>query len=195
MCIAIYKPRRLIIPEDVLENCFANNPDGAGFAVAHAGRLTVKKGYFTFGEFIKAFRKHAKKASAIHFRVATSGKVDKNNCHPFRVSEHAAIIHNGILPWPNTASESDTACFVEDVLKADPVGLFECPVLKESLEDFIGRHNKIVAIDGDGRYNIFCEAAGKWVDDCWFSNETWMDWSSCYVPKQIDEDESWRLWR
>ena len=32
MCIAIVKPAGTVISEDVLKQCFENNPDGAGFA-------------------------------------------------------------------------------------------------------------------------------------------------------------------
>src|SRR6266545_3554785 len=55
-CVAIYKPKGVQIAKKYLSNSFENNKDGAGFAYAKDGKITINKGYFSFEEFWKAFK-------------------------------------------------------------------------------------------------------------------------------------------
>ena len=44
MCIAIGKPIGVDVPNDeILTNCFNNNPDGAGFAFNYNNEVVIKK--------------------------------------------------------------------------------------------------------------------------------------------------------
>jgi hypothetical protein len=55
MCIAIYKPKGEEVSKDRLRNSFNRNPHGAGFAFAEgAGKVHIRKGFFTFDQFWKA---------------------------------------------------------------------------------------------------------------------------------------------
>ena len=94
MCIAVYSPKGNNIPcEDYLHNCFDNNSDGAGFAFNLNGHVEIVKGFMTWTDFINTFREYDKsyclknRGVLIHFRIATHGKVDAANCHPFPVSD------------------------------------------------------------------------------------------------------------
>lgn len=89
MCVAIVKEKNIQLPsKDILQICFKNNPDGAGFVVNKNGYNYISKGYFTFEGFYKAFKQasiNKEDDVLIHFRVATHGKVNIQNCHPFPI--------------------------------------------------------------------------------------------------------------
>lgn len=99
MCIAIYKPAGKRIPLEYLEESFKYNPDGSGFAWAEDGEVTIVRGMFTYEDFLKEWKDHDQLIShnaLIHFRIATHGSIDKENCHPFPLKE-GALIHNGVF--------------------------------------------------------------------------------------------------
>lgn len=137
MCIAIYSLKGNDIPnEDILKNCYLNNPDGAGFAFNKDGKVQIVKGFMSFDSFISSFKKYNEKYSfkdrgvLIHFRIATHGGVNVGCCHPFPISSNEkllkktilvsdyAVIHNGIifLTADKKSSLSDTMLFIKDYL-------------------------------------------------------------------------------
>ena len=97
MCLAIYKPAECMPDWGALEEGFQSNDDGAGFAAVADGKVIVSKGHFTFDDFREAYLPYQHLQSAVHFRWATHGKTDVLNCHPFRISDETALIHNGVL--------------------------------------------------------------------------------------------------
>jgi hypothetical protein len=174
VCVAIYKPKGIQITKRYLKNSFDGNKDGAGFAIAKNGELQCFKGFFTFGEFWKAYKGYQSCAAVIHFRFATHGAKDNNNCHPFLVANNnIAVIHNGILDIKTEGTKSDTATFCELVLEP----LFKqgvsptCPAFKYLVETSIGDSNKLVLLLRTGRAIIFNEKLGVWKNGAWFSNE------------------------
>ena len=140
MCIAIIKERNIELPsDDILKNCWNNNPDGAGFAFAFNDKVIIKKGYMTFKSFIKALHKYNNKYNLkdcgmlLHFRIATHGAVDQSMTHPFPIIDDDgclkktefvsdyAVIHNGIISLTSYEASknkglSDTALFIKDYL-------------------------------------------------------------------------------
>jgi hypothetical protein len=114
MCIAIVKPCGVAIPRDRLKTCFINNPDGAGFAIARDGKVTIHKGYTTFEAFHAAYLEHGVDAHAalVHFRITTRGADGPENHHPFPLAI-GALIHNGTIDWLGRRGEgpSDTQLF------------------------------------------------------------------------------------
>src|SRR6185295_7173865 len=99
MCIAIYKPEGLVSPEKNLAESFRCNKDGAGFALWDGKKVTISKGFFTYQQFLDAWKavSQAENTKAlVHFRVATHGTIDTDNCHPFQLKD-GALIHNGII--------------------------------------------------------------------------------------------------
>jgi predicted glutamine amidotransferase len=117
MCIIVYKRKGLTMPPMLLlENCFNNNPHGAGFMYRHDGKVYIRKGFMTLDALQAALIEtsesgiHMKKTDlVIHFRISTTGSTIPQNCHPFPLSNHPrdlkaltfvadrAIAHNGIL--------------------------------------------------------------------------------------------------
>lgn len=201
MCIAIYKPRNAQFPsKETLRTCFANNPDGAGFAYSDGGSMVIRKGYFDFDSFYGALKK-AKKASKtgdflIHFRISTQGGINADNCHPFPLSSKDedlrkryvrsdyAIIHNGIIPmtsdfygyyWQTEKTKytpSDTALFVRDYLTLiiNGPGYYKDEKKKKLITRML--ESKMAIMYKDGHCELFGDG---WKKDngVWYSNDTY----------------------
>jgi len=135
MCIAISKPEGIQIFPEVLETCFESNPDGAGFAYSDEnGKVVIQKGFFTIEEFLEAYKEHEMKQCLIHFRIKTHGHISEENCHPFLVNDHIAMIHNGVIHGYGYSNKSDTADFVETTVK---------PLVEDFGEDIL-KHPRII---------------------------------------------------
>ena len=131
MCIILYKPIEALMPTmETIKTCFENNPDGTGLLIFKGNNAIIDKGYMTFNNLKKAIKKHKLDNNshfAIHFRIATSGKVNDKNCHPFPVSNSRkalqklsgktcqAIMHNGVI-GAGENDLSDTQIFTRDTL-------------------------------------------------------------------------------
>jgi hypothetical protein len=172
------KPKDVTISRATLEQCFKSNDDGAGFMYNNAKKkLQVRKGFFTFDAFWKAYEPMQHKAMAIHFRIKTHGDVDKDNCHPFLVNDNLGFIHNGTIKGYNNAHQkSDTWQFNEDILqpfvsKWGKLALFDDP-MKKLVEDYIG-WSKLVFMDNENNFQIFNEDKGIWDDGVWYSNSSY----------------------
>lgn len=181
ICIAIAKPQNVVLLDNVLENCYNHNPDGAGFAyLENDGELVVHKGFFTFDSFLEAYKPHENKQALLHFRIKTHGDLSVDNCHPFVVNDEVAFIHNGIISASRShAKMSDTAVFNEDILK--PLveqfgeGALQNDVVKTLIEQYIGS-SKLAFIDSRSKqFNIFNKEMGNVTDEVWFSNLSWQD--------------------
>lgn len=89
MCIiGIKETGTPVIPENVLDHCWKNNGNGAGFAYWNEDKdlWSVEKGFMAFDDFMEAFTKHNFTKDSyymVHFRFATSGNKDGGNTHPF----------------------------------------------------------------------------------------------------------------
>lgn len=179
ICIAIYKPENVYLKKYILQTCFENHPDGAGFMVYDhkAGRLIAKKGFFSFRSFWKAYREYKYHRAVLHFRYSTAGKVNEENCHPFLANDNLGFVHNGTIGIQMDDKDfSDTWHFNENVLK--PI-IDEYPdawmhkTIKGLVESFITERNKLVFMDGSGNVTIYNEGKGVWHSECWFSNDSY----------------------
>ncbi len=196
MCLAIYKPIDKEIKLSELEAGFNANRDGAGFAYVEDGKIHIKKGYFKWDEFLKAYIPHEKKQMLIHFRLATHGAEDAFNCHPWPCGDGKfAVIHNGILSYPSSAQKSDTGHYVDEVL--DPV-LSQDPNMMDNVgfrwlvEESIGVSNKIVILREDGRYRILNEKQGLWHEGSWFSNTCFRGYGHIWQKSNAyGQDDEW----
>lgn len=176
MCIAVYKPKNVVISKEILENCFDANPDGAGFVCVIDGKLHMEKGFFTFDEFYDAYLPFMEHQALIHFRIKTHGKVDATNCHPFMISDKFAFIHNGTISGHGTTEFSDTYMFNEEILKPmvarHGIKILWQSYIKKMLEDYIG-WSKLIFLDAKGNFNIYNEIKGEWDNGVWYSNTTY----------------------
>lgn len=177
MCLAIYKPSKVLPDWEALEEGFRSNSHGAGFAVIENGRAEIHKGYFKFADFEKAFRKHADKQALIHFRLATHGTRDAAMCHPFTVTEETVMIHNGVLPIDTSEDKqkSDTWHYVEYVLK--PLAERDRDFYSDGSIKFLGEAaisgSKFVFLRSDGDWCIWNDSDGHWNGDTWYSNRSY----------------------
>jgi predicted glutamine amidotransferase len=170
MCIAIVKRKDVAIPSyETLETCFDNNPDGAGFAFKKDNEkgVEVKKGFFTFESFYKELIENIneKDTAIIHFRYATHGIKDANNCHPFMFKEfshfdkyneyihnNCAMIHNGVINnGCKNIKHSDTYWLSKQLERGLEINN---EVMKET-------NNKVAILYNDG----FIKLYGEWIEE------------------------------
>ena len=188
MCVAIYKPADVELDPDDLWNCWIDNSDGMGIAVATGKELLVYRDMTDFSFIRDMIEKHTKHPMIVHFRIATHGTTDLDNCHPFLISDKIAMCHNGIISGMNDfgGSRSDTKVFAEDylapIVKAYPNILENVPFLG-MVAQVAGSWNRIAFLTADGRYAIINEDDGEWLKGAWFSNTHWQwtNWKNTYV--------------
>lgn len=202
MCLAIYKPAGITIPEDHLERGFDSNPHGAGFAYVDPERgLVIEKGFFKFKKFIAAWRKVDTLQAVVHFRFATHGKRNEANCHPFPVTPDLCMVHNGIIDidCSKARKKSDTWHFVEQVVKPfvghNPDSFFTCDATRLLVEEYV-RGSKLVFLASDGRFSIFNEKLGDWDKGVWYSNTCYRAWRTVrgFGSLRGGESAAWGGW-
>lgn len=177
MCLAIFKEANKKVNKRDMKVAFDNNDDGAGFAYPSNGKVIIEKGFFTFDSFWKALTPHMDKPMAIHFRWSTHGKIDETNCHPFRITDELAMIHNGVISniQIDDKDKSDTRTFVDDYVKpinkGNPMFVYS-EYGNRTLRACIGS-SKLVFINKKGNRVIVNEEAGHWTDGVWYSNDSY----------------------
>lgn len=118
--------------DEVVEECWLNNPDGAGIMYPEGGMVVGHKGLMTLGALREAMSSVPEDAPlVVHFRIGTSGGLTPEVTHPYPVSRelsalHATdweaplgIAHNGVLldmPTDEANGMSDTVAYVRDVV-------------------------------------------------------------------------------
>lgn len=138
MCIIAYKPKNIDLMDDkTIKNMWDINSDGAGYMFIKNDNVIIKKGYLKLNDFLKDLkedynREHLKDKNLIlHFRIGTSGGINKEKTHPFPLSNNDAlldairiknhnnygIVHNGVInAYTYNKALSDTQTFIKDFL-------------------------------------------------------------------------------
>ena len=175
MCIIVLNSREHLSKE-LLHECWQSNSNGAGLMYAIDGKLNIfkeLKNFKTYYEYYSTLRKEFKKTKiALHFRIATSGKIDTNNIHPFIVNEKLAFMHNGIIdiPLQKKSKISDTIAFNQKILKQLPQNFLNNHAMTELISRYIER-SKLLFMNNQGKYWIINEHLGHWdKKGNWFSN-------------------------
>jgi predicted glutamine amidotransferase len=177
MCIAIVQLEGRVLSKERLKICYEANDDGCGMAWVHNEKVAIFK-TLDFDTFYKEYkrqtRKHPESKFLIHFRIKTQGKINVDNCHPFRIDEQTAFIHNGTIPkMPKCDSRSDTSYFNEQILSNLPEGWIYNSAIHALLEQFIG-WSKIAVLNHLNEVLILNESSGHWDDDGnWYSNKSY----------------------
>jgi hypothetical protein len=180
MCIIIVKNRGVLAPSQaVIEQCFKNNPDGAGFMYYRSGpdkalgEVVIRKGYMTAASLMASLEHHSFKQDDVviyHFRIGTSGKNNKATCHPYPVSDVLAdlkstrfstdigVAHNGILSLaPRQADMNDTQEFIMSMLSRSfmrPYLMRHVKSFTDFLEDFISG-SRLALLDNRGKVRLY----------------------------------------
>ena len=183
MCVMCALPSGSEITQKEFETCWNSNPDGGGFSYLdeNSNFVTVKS--LDYDEFraswIYHHSKHGKNSPFIlHFRAASHGEINVDNCHPFKVNQNYVMAHNGTLnKVPLVKKEgkpdgrSDTKTFVEDYLSVLPSNFNNNNTIRTFLIDFIGTNNKLIFLDKRGAFTIYNKSSGIDDNNRWFSND------------------------
>lgn len=179
MCLAIFKPAKVSIPPAHLNMGWQKNPDGAGFAYVHKGKMHVVNGLMTLKEFRAAYDAACKKFKdspfLIHFRIRSMGEKNAANTHPF-IFKHGAMIHNGTLDGTGAVYQtgpSDTKIFIEKFGDS-----LDYETLTANKEDFDKAFswNKLVFLYPNKKHVIINEKSGIWDNDVWYSTSAYRDY-------------------
>lgn len=182
MCLIVFKPEGEKLDWELLKKGYQVNDDGCGYIVAGntpegKRRTTYGKGMWTWEglkKWIGGFDSH-KVELAIHFRMATHGTVDANNCHPFPGNAWV-MMHNGIIQGFGSQTKSDTAEFAE--LLADTYGP-AAPYKADEWENMTGWSRFLFATPEE--MVIVNQNAGVWKNGIWYSNDnSWSPMRSYY---------------
>ena len=132
MCIIAYKPIGEKLPhQDTLATCMRNNPHGTGYMFPENGTVTIRKGFNNVGKLLTDIHAHVHDIKhtpvVIHARIATSGKKNTGQMHPFPVvsdteqltakntTAQYGLAHNGIMDM-GADGMSDTMLLVKHTL-------------------------------------------------------------------------------
>lgn len=132
MCVICYLPKKAEMPsEKILRSMWECNPDGGGIMWRQGKKVHFSKGYFDFETLYRdllVVKKDYNFECAVHFRIATSGKINPAMCHPFIITNQegkivktegvtdCCIMHNGVINIDNRPYFSDTAEYVMSCL-------------------------------------------------------------------------------
>lgn len=168
MCIIIGKLKGVELPDyETLYNCSQLNKDGIGIAwTTGDGVVKIKKDFdnnFMFNRWLRENIDKDRDSAIIHYRMATCGKKDHGNAHPFPVTKdrgelrkvetvcEMAVAHNGVIAGLGDDKYSDTQELVAEIL-AEPLvlnNLLKNAVLRKLLTSFIGT-SRLFFLLGDG---------------------------------------------
>lgn len=210
MCIIAIKPKNKDIQEKkILERCFINNQDGAGYMfVDDNNKVVIKKGFMKFEEFYKTIMKDYKenklkdKTLVMHFRIGTSGKNKIGCTHPFPITDkfdeleltrHATnigICHNGIVQGFNSYANqySDTELYIATVIT---------PLIRLNLQSYkfndvqqlilTTTNSKWAILDKNDEYYTI----GQFIEDngYYYSNETFKPRQYAYLKYEEDDED------
>lgn len=206
MCILTFIKPGITPDTDLLLRGALVNPDGHGYAIHTGDQILTGHGLDAttlIAEFTKLRDMHPDGPALFHSRLATHGRHDLTNCHPFRLGgdERTVLAHNGILPAHVHPAKgdprSDTRIAAEDYLPTRPFGSLDSWAGRERLERWLGT-DKLVLLTVDPAYKhpayIFNEHRGHWIAGSWYSNDTyrwrlWLDEAGCEACGEYEPDK------
>lgn len=184
MCLLTFMPKGLTISYEHARRAATSNPDGFGFAI-HAGDTILTDHDMDFERLWTRFldaRKVQQGAAMFHFRIATHGTVNTDNCHPFYVGDDTQSVlgHNGMLPIavPVGENRSDTRLFAEIVLPhCGGVERLDDDKFFKELEAWSSGSKLVIMTTNPATkydYYIVNEQDGHWGQDgVWYSNSSY----------------------
>lgn len=169
MCVIVHIGAKKSISKALLQTCYQNNPDGWGIMFAVHGKLQIVKEKSSFDNFYNIFKDVPREVErALHFRIRTSGNINTDNCHPFRINDNMGMMHNGTIDTHFVQKDmSDTFNYCEYELKPVVAGWPNC-IDDESFASLVEETtgwSKLLFMDSDGkvlktRLNVWTERNG-----------------------------------
>lgn len=178
MCIAILKPKGQALSMSDLEECWDNNPHGAGLMFADNDKLIIRKGWMKWKNFKRAWEKgsYTDKTVALHFRISTGGNIDQANCHPHLITPEIGVVHNGIFTSKNIPiidkNYSDTCHFVRLLRELGDPHFLTDKKTREWIHD-VSIGSKLIFMGSNGSFEIINAKDGIWDQGVWYSNDTY----------------------
>lgn len=197
MCIIVAKPAGAKMPDKkIIENCFYNNPDGAGIMLNHNGKVYGFKGFMSLEAFNaklaqleKKYGKLTGKNVVMHFRIGTHGANIAANTHPFPVVSSyksmrelewvsgLGMAHNGIIDCVSRHIDvkkenvSDTMVFIKRVVNpiASKANLIKSDKLLEAI--WLASDSKLAFMDGQGGLKVLGDFVYQ--DGIYYSNTSY----------------------
>lgn len=206
MCVAILQKRGAkALTEEQLINGWESNPDGGGFAyIDNEGAIqtyhSMDKDDFISVYHVAHDLYGADSPFIVHMRIATSGMVNIETCHPFTVntdSGETVFAHNGIIhdcnpPKTDKTGRSDTMIFRDKILNILEDDWLDNVDATFILDHYIG-WSKLVFLTTvptlENEWYIINERSGSWneSEDTWFSND------SCEVKPYTAFTNKWSM--
>lgn len=122
MCVIIYKDKKTNLDFDTVRLASTTNPDGVGVAINDGDTWTIKKYMYPSRQQLKTLCNNLQDKEAIlHFRIATSGGINMDNCQPFLFDDDRQVLfHNGVIYSINgiSSKKSDTRLLI-DILEKE----------------------------------------------------------------------------
>lgn len=187
MCLLILNVSKLL-PKKYFTQAWNSNSDGAGIAwnennEVHTKKCLYKKDLNGFYDYYKKVRAKTDSPIIIHFRIETSGGINDNNTHPFRIGKNTVFAHNGVIPNLGGQTRSDTNVLCQIL------GFFNISILEDYgwvLQQFTNTC-KFAFINNKGEYYIHNEKLGNWDNGDWFSNDSYKTRSYYFGNTKIDD--------
>lgn len=176
MCVIIVN-KSGTLSDDVLQSAATTNPDGAGLMYYAKGQLHSYRNMDSgkvIQRYLNARHRHPDSVMFLHFRIGTSGTLNRTNCHPFPVNRGAMLMHNGVLYdfTDHTSKLNDTQLFIQKILSNVPENELFSEWMLSLVEKAISG-NKFVMLNDQGEWVILNEHMGQWEGENWFSNMNW----------------------
>jgi glutamine amidotransferase len=183
MCIIAYIPEGKTLEFETLEEMCINNPHSFGLMFVDNNKINVYK-TLDMDKFINYyFNKcnYIKSNIIIHCRIATHGKINIENCHPFKINKNLYFVHNGIIDKVETNKrKSDTVMFNETILKKLPNDFLNNKAIIKLISDYIDS-SKLAFMNNNGDVTLINENMGEYNEDgIWFSNRSYIPYKSYF---------------
>ena len=117
MCLIIHKPQGKRIPQEYINNAKRINPHGFGYTYLDTGETSRTLSYTEVDKILDTDR-----PLVAHFRYATVGLVNKQNVHPFPITNapRYEIYSNGTIDGYGNITCSDIRFVAERILGNKP---------------------------------------------------------------------------
>lgn len=188
MCVMLLSTSRFQeLPPAFWEEAVRANPHGLGLMTAGTGGArcgrTMTYSARSIGQMLRDIP--AGRPFALHLRLATAGAVSLANTHPVRLrlgrGASAGLMHNGTLAQfaGRNDGRSDSVAFAQEWLgprlRRNP-GCLQEPGTLAQIADLAGPVNRLILLDGMGRWSLVGEHEGFWLGATWVSNPKAKAW-------------------
>lgn len=166
MCVIVIKMAGRELPKaEYMKNCEHRNKDGIGVALhkSEASEITIKKTFKNADELNVWLVENVRVEDTciVHFRIATHGKVDEGNRHPFPITKNKemlrqtelicklAVAHNGVISqYGHETKFSDTQQFIIDILSDEAIkNNIENPTIQKLISNYIANDRLVIMLE------------------------------------------------